>query len=284
VKINIIICFLLVILFSANANDTNDAFEMVLIPGGTNSGTDPDFGAYSLTVGSFYMHSKEVTKEQWDEVYNWAITNGYTFYNSGDGRGSQIDHPVNNIHWYDCATWCNARSEMDGRTPCYAIDGGWVCDTSKNGYRLPSTDEWKYAARGGVSGKRFPWGDTIDFSNANYRGSLTLPYDLSGSPDTSPIYHYNPTPYTSPVGSFAPNGYGLYDMAGNVQEWCNTESPDPEITWHQRGLMGGTWLDYANYMRCGFDGWGVADDASYTRGFRCVTSEWHFPATFLYIN
>ncbi len=72
---------------------------MVLIPGGTNSGTDPDFGAYSLTVSSFYMDRYPVTKALWDEVYNWAIANGYSFDNVGSGKAA--NHPVHTINWYD---------------------------------------------------------------------------------------------------------------------------------------------------------------------------------------
>jgi len=86
----------------------------ISIPGGTNSGTDPDFGAYSLTVDSFCMDKYEVTKAQWDTVYDWAITNGYSFDNSGLGKAS--NHPVHTVNWYDCVKWCNARSEKDGKT------------------------------------------------------------------------------------------------------------------------------------------------------------------------
>ena len=277
------------ILVSANASDT---FEMVLIPGGTNSGTNP-LGTgesysetypetYSLTVDSFYMHSKEVTQEQFEEVYSWGITNGYNFTGSQLGRAGASDHPVGAIYWADAVRWCNARSQMDGLDYCYS---NWICDPTKNGYRLPTTEEWKYAARGGLISKRFPLGDTIDFSIANYYGNLTatVSYDLSNILATHPTYHVNPPPYTSPVGSFAPNGYGLYDMAGNVQEWCNDVKPDDPT---RHGLLGGTWINHSPYMRCGFYGW-ATENVSTTlpsRGFRFVTSEWHFAGTVLYIR
>jgi formylglycine-generating enzyme required for sulfatase activity len=292
VKINIIICFLLGILVSANASDT---FEMVLIPAGTNSGTNSlgttDTGAevysstypenYSLTVPkSFYMSSKEVTLEQFNEAYNWGITNGYQFTGTQLGRGSQIDQPVNSVSWEDAVRWCNARSQMDGLDYCYS---NWICDPSKNGYRLPTTEEFQYAARGGLVSKRFPWGDTVDYINANYYGNLTanLSYDLSDRIWTNPTYHYNPTPYSSPVGSFAPNGYGLYDMGGNMQEWCyDAKSDDPAL----KSLLGGTWLDHAEYMRCGFYGYAELQRVAWNVGFRFVTSEWHFAGTVLYIR
>jgi formylglycine-generating enzyme required for sulfatase activity len=70
---------------------------MVRIPSGTNSGTDPDFGAYSLTVAAFYTDATEVTKAKWDEVYTWAIANGYGFDNAGSGKAA--NHPVHTVNW-----------------------------------------------------------------------------------------------------------------------------------------------------------------------------------------
>ena len=83
------------------ADDSPPPAGMVLIPGGTNEGTvpDPDGGAYSLTVEPFYMDATEVTKAQWDEVYNWAITRGYSFDNAGSGKSS--NYPVDTVNWYD---------------------------------------------------------------------------------------------------------------------------------------------------------------------------------------
>ena len=83
--------------------------DMVQIPAGINSGTDPDFGAYSLTnEAAFYMDQYEVTKAKWDEVHTWAVAHGYSFDNAGSGKAS--NHPVHTVNWYDCVKWCNARS------------------------------------------------------------------------------------------------------------------------------------------------------------------------------
>jgi len=135
---------------------------------------------------------------------------------------------------FDCIKWCNARSEMEGRTPLYTdLNDGSIyrtsdvdpwADSSGNGYRLPTPEEWEYAARGGLASQRFPWGNSISHSNANYKAKGTsLSYDISSGSGTDtchPDYSIAPLPYTSPVKSFAPNGYGLYGMVGNVSEWC----------------------------------------------------------------
>ncbi len=235
---------------------------MVKIPGGTNSGTDPDFGDYSLTVDAFYMDATEVTKAQWDTVYNWAVANGYSFDNTGLGKASS--HPVHSVNCYDCIKWCNARSEMDDRTPCYNLND-WSCDVSANGYRLPTTTEWEYAARGGLSGKRFPWGDTITHSEANYDSDEYDSYDISPTRGKHPDYDDGGFPYTSPVGSFAANEYGLYDMAGNVDEWCDTASGGS-----YQQIRGGSWVGGGWVARCGFENWQPASYVYDIYGFRAV--------------
>jgi formylglycine-generating enzyme required for sulfatase activity len=237
---------------------------MVAIPAGTNSGTDPDFGAYSLTVAAFYMDATEVTKAKWDEVYTWALTNGYTFFNAGSGKAA--DHPVQTVSWYDCVTWCNARSQKEGKTPCYSLSD-WSCNFSANGYRLPTSEEWEYAARGGLSNKRFPWGDVIDQTRANYNGnplsSGGYAYD-TGYLGYDTRYATGGYPYTSPAGAFAANGYGLYDMAGNVWEWRNDTSDS------YRYVRGGSWGTDAFRAQCGSSHWYYPASAYYDFGFRSV--------------
>jgi formylglycine-generating enzyme required for sulfatase activity len=239
---------------------------MVLIPAGTNTGTDPDFGAYSLTVAAFYMDATEVTKAKWDEVYTWALAHGYTFAHAGSGKAA--NHPVQTVSWYDCVKWCNARSEKEGKTPCYNLST-WACNFAANGYRLPTNTEWEYAARGGLSSKRFPWGDIIDHTRANYHaywsgGAPYFAYD-QGYQGYDTRYATGGEPYTSPAGAFAASGYGLYDMAGNVWEWCNDSSG------LSRYVRGGSWNSRANYARCGYsNSWYGPGSAFSTYGFRTV--------------
>jgi formylglycine-generating enzyme required for sulfatase activity len=207
--------------------------DMALIPAGSFTMGDSFDGddvapPVTVSVGAFYIGKYEVTKALWDEVRTWGLANGYSDLNSGEGKA--VDHPVHTITWFDMVKWCNARSQKHGLTPVYTVSEA-VMKTgssvptpnwSANGYRLPTEAEWEKAARGGVSGKRFPWGtDTISHSLANYYASAGYSYDSSGSvEDFHPTYRTGSTPYTSPVGSFSANAYGLHDMAGNVWEWC----------------------------------------------------------------
>jgi formylglycine-generating enzyme len=251
---------------------------MVVIPGGTNAGTDPDYGAYSLTVQRFYMDKYEVTKTRWDEVRDWAATRGYADLNTGDGKGA--DHPVQTVSWYSCVKWCNARSEKDERDPRYYTDEALTqvyrtgnvdevfVKPAASGYGLPTEVEWMYAARGGVSGARFPWGtDTITHEQANYFSIDTYAYDISLTRGHHPTYAVGDPPYTAPVGTFPPNGYGLYEMAGNVYEWCWDWAP----VGINRVLRGGMFNGYAeNGCVIGWRSYTTPDVRAISFGFRTV--------------
>ncbi len=191
-----------------------------------------------VETDSFFISRTPITKAEWDAVYQWATNNGYGFANAGSGKAS--NHPVHTITWMDAVKWCNARSEFEGRTPVYhAVFFGTVgvyraglwhvtnenVNWSANGYRLPTEAEWEKAARGGSIGRRYPWGNEIAHEVANYRSSVMMTNlgdtSHSGLPAKyHPAYESAPTPYTSPVASFIPNAYGLYDVVGNISELC----------------------------------------------------------------
>lgn len=191
---------------------------LVRVPAGPfRMGDGLDDTAYALPVHTvdldeFWIDRYETTYALWKEVYDWAVEHGYTFDNPGQNGSTRqgADLPVTMVSWYDAVKWLNARSEKEGRTPVYCADEAratvyrtgnvdlaaaqvrWEAD----GYRLPTEAEWEKAARGGLDGRRYPWGDELDPGRANHDLGVAVP-----------------------VGLFAPNGYGLYDAAGNVFEW-----------------------------------------------------------------
>lgn len=254
-------------------------------------------------ISGFYMDQYEVTKSLWDDVASWASQNSYDL-GTGDASAKANNHPVVYVSWYEAVKWCNARSERESLEPCYYRDSAhsilyksgsgfdysnsWV-NWKANGYRLPTEAEWEKAARGGIPFTRFPWADytnNISHEKANYRTSYIsydISYDYDGG-DYHPSFATGNWPFTSPAGYFDPNGYGIYDMAGNVEEWCwdsvmmnysdspanNPLGPDDR---YYRVFRGGSWYSSADSLRCAYRGeffFNPQGQASPTTGFRCV--------------
>jgi formylglycine-generating enzyme required for sulfatase activity len=263
--------------------------NMVLIPAGSFTMGDTLDGEGDATptvtadISDFFMDTNLVSYSQWQGVYNWAVTNGYSFDSPGNNAGTTtgLDTLPVAVEWYEVAKWCNARSQQAGLAPVYYLDLGLTelyiagdsspiyADWSANGYRMPTEAEWEKAARGGLVGYRFPWGNDISQSQANYAGCQgCYGYDLG--PNSSPS---GPVP----VGSYAPNNYGLYDMAGNSAQWCSDYYATPYVGGTDpRGpgsgayhvLRNGNWNFNADSSRCAYRGGLYAD--AYAFGFRCV--------------
>jgi formylglycine-generating enzyme len=283
--------------------------NMVLVPAGSFSMGDPwneapawlpvrEVPVHTVYVSAIYMDKYEVMKALWDDVKAWAVQHGYSFDNVGYSKA--FDHPVQGVNWYDVVKWCNARSEMEGRIPAYYTDAsqtsvyrsgqvdvqnGWVKWNS--GYRLPTEAEWEKAARGGASGHRFPWSDvdTITQNQANYYsfwsgGAPYYSYDLNRMSGYNYVGISSGYPYTSPAGSFTTNGYGLYDMAGNVDEWCwdwlgsypSDSQTDPlgPTSGVYRILRGGNWFGDASECRVARRGAWTPTETYDRFGFRSV--------------
>jgi formylglycine-generating enzyme required for sulfatase activity len=255
-----------------------DLADFAAIPGGNfQMGDNLDGMAnapvHTVNVSAFYIGKKEVTKAEWDAVRTWGSTHGY--YDLAAGAGSAADHPVQTVSWWDVVKWCNAKSEQEGLTPCYytdtaqtavfkagtpGIDNTMVKWTA-NGYRLPTEAEWEKAARGGLVGKRYPLGDSITTADANYSSGGTVA-----------------------VGGYAANGYGLFDAAGNVWEWCwdwydgdysSSVGTDPHgpAAGSNRVLRGGGWNDAAIYVRCAPRNTRSPGDTAFSRGFRLARGQ-----------
>ena len=272
---------------------TKPAWEVfVLIPAGTftmgdsfNEGGSHELPLHEVTLSAFYLQATETTNAQVAKVFNWAYDQGLVTVSqstvrnatgdqqevldlddpdcqiSWDGSALVVDsgkenYPCIEITWYGSVAYCNYLSRTEWLTPAYDLSD-WSCDITADGYRLPTEAEWEYAARGGLSGKRFPWGDTITHAEANYYSSSSYAYDESATTGYHPDWNTGTYPYTSPVGTFAVNGYGLYDMAGNLLEWCGdwfgssyySSSPASIPTGPDSGTVrvfrGGGWGSYA---------------------------------------
>ncbi len=284
---------------------TDPPAGMALIPAGSftigNSIGDSDITdaiPTNVYVSAFYMDINLVTLILWQSVHTYATGVGYSFSNAGAGKAT--NHPVQTVSWYDCVKWCNARSQQAGLTPVYFTSAGLTqvftngdsgttvfANWTANGYRLPTEAEWEKAARGGLNGRRFPWGNLISGNQANYVGNTALNYDL-GPNGTNATGLIGGSPFTSPVGSFDVNGYGLYDMAGNVFEWCwdwqggvpyqagspylgGTDPRGPAQTANRKIERGSSWaFGTASFARTAYRTFFNPVNATNNIGFRCV--------------
>jgi uncharacterized repeat protein (TIGR02543 family) len=212
--------------------------EMAYVPGGSfqmgDAGYDYSSPVHTVTLTGFYMGKYEVTQGQWQAVMGSNPASSY---------GVGANYPVYNVSWYDAVEFCNSLSEREGLTKAYTISGSTVtANWSASGYRLPTEAQWEYAAKGGNGSP----------GNYTYSGSNTVG-DVAW-------YSGNNSPYgAKEVGTKAANGLGIYDMSGNVWEWCwdwygsysSGAQTDPvgASSGSDRVLRGGNWFYSAENVR-----------------------------------
>lgn len=304
---------------------------MALVPAGSFAMGDPYQEGYSderpvhgVFVSPFFMDQFEVSNAQMRDVLQWAYGHGlvgadnaavtntegdfrplldlagtdhgypYTWVRFTNGvffvAGGMEDFPCAGMTWHGAAAFCNYRSDREGLPRAFDF-ANWTCNFSAAGYRLPTEAEWEKAGRGGQTGHHYPW--------ASYGGTWGQHYSANRANCLSANHPY--WPWTTPVGYFdgaqqpagpdMANGYGLYDMSGNVWEWCwdyyqdnwysesgsrlpDTRGPNGPWTGTRwlpwRVMRGGSVGYYESWLRCSLRNAYTADFRSAVVGFRCV--------------
>jgi formylglycine-generating enzyme required for sulfatase activity len=235
-----------------------DGLEMVLIPKGKfimgspkDQGDEDETPQHEVYLDAYHIDIHEVTNRAYKKFV--------------DATGHQV--PFVDAEWAAPYNWING-TYPEGKSDYPVVLVSWEDAKAYAEYvgeRLPTEGEWEKAARGGLTNKSHPWGEGIDETVANY--------------------HFSDSPRDyRPVMSYPPNGFGLYDMAGNVWEWCSDwydfnaylKSPSPNPHGPEKGeyrvYRGGSWINPAKFLRCGERGKNIPQNQSYVIGFRCVKS------------
>lgn len=272
------VCILLAVMFLASAcsqEETAKQEDMVYVKGGTFKSNRSNYTETSMILSDFYIGKYEVTQAEWANVMG---SNPSAF------KGDQL--PVEMVSWYDAVEYCNKRSIQEGLKPFYNIDKDhkdpnninendqikWTVTVNQesNGYRLPTEAEWEYAASGGPEGKGFKYSGSNKAEDVAWYWRNAGDKYLSGNWNW-PVIESNHN-RTKPVGTRKSNELGLYDMSGNVREWCWDWYGDGTV--RQGGsfrvVKGGGWIgDISNTevsFRGKFDPNGYGPD----QGFRVV--------------
>ena len=255
------------VIVAAPAEPPSGLVEMVWVPGGSfqmgdtvGNGFSDELPVHTVTLTGFYMGKYEVTQAQYEAVMGTNPCNDPDMnYGVGD------NYPVYNVSWYDAIEFCNELSAMERLQPVYTISGTTVtANWNRNGYRLPTEAQWEYAAKGGDGSP----------GNYTYSGSDTI--------DDVAWYWDNSVSTTHAVGTKSPNGLGIYDMSGNVCEWCwdwyedysSSTQTDPTgpigTSESDRVRRGGNFFSPPEFVRSAIRYYDNPSDGGFYHGFRLV--------------
>jgi formylglycine-generating enzyme required for sulfatase activity len=260
------------------SSDNNIALpdNFVLIKGGTFVNKTSNLYGKHATVPDFYMGKYEVTQEEWIDIMG---------SNPSQFKGDNL--PVEMISWYDCVDYCNKRSIKEGLKPYYAIDtkekdqhNKTEIDTVKwrvtinaeaNGYRLPTETEWEYAAGGGQKSKSYLYSGSNDINKVAWYWRNSGDKVLTGDWLYPRIEKNNCK--TKTIGSKEANELGLYDMSGNVREWCEDWYEGFDIkSGFVRVQRGGGWLGFEDFSTSSYRDNFEANGTGADQGFRVCRS------------
>lgn len=251
--------------------------HFVLVKGGTYMNTKSNYYGKSVTIPNFYVGKYEVTQKEWIEVMG---------SNPSEFKGDNL--PVEMVSWYDAVEYSNKRSIQEGLKPFYNIDKLKIDPNNKsdndnvkwtvtinagaNGYRLPTEAEWEYAASGGQLSKSYTYSGSNNADEVAWYWKNAGDHYLSGDWNW-PLIENNHN-RTKPIGGQKPNELGLYDMSGNVREWCwNWYGDFDSNSGSLRVLKGGGWMGDVSSSELSYRGKFEANGIGPDQGFRVYRSE-----------
>lgn len=269
-----ILAFLVAVSAACAGKKSESHDRFVWIKGGAFVNTKSSYYGKSVAIPDFYIGRYEVTQKEWSEVMG---------ANPSQFKGDNL--PVEMVNWYDAVEYCNKRSEKEGLQPYYQIDKSKIDPNNKgehdtlkwtvtvqagaNGYRLPTEAEWEYAAGGGQASKSYMYSGSDKADEVVWYWRNSGDKYLTGDWNW-PVIESNHSK-TKPVGSKKANELGLYDMSGNVREWCWNWYGDPDSTsGPARIVRGGGWIGDVASSTVAFRGKLEANGTGPDQGLRVI--------------